>query len=91
MTALKKFDGEYWRNLFDSCVGRTTWPYGSDVWSKKEWVLPEIDSVDIISAFEGNSNLFFVLSLSSVQRWVLRLLNLIEELYSEKERDVVKN
>ncbi|KAL2945160.1 Threonine synthase 1 chloroplastic [Bienertia sinuspersici] len=29
------------------------------VWSKKEWVLPEIDGDDIVSAFEGNSNLFW--------------------------------
>ncbi|GAV72974.1 PALP domain-containing protein [Cephalotus follicularis] len=59
MEALMKFDGAYWRDLFDSRVGRTTWPYGSGVWSKKEWVLPEIDSDDIVSAFEGNSNLFW--------------------------------
>ncbi|KAF7814083.1 threonine synthase, chloroplastic [Senna tora] len=59
MEALKKYDGEYWRSLFDSRVGKTTWPYGSGVWSKKEWVLPEIDSDDIVSAFEGNSNLFW--------------------------------
>ncbi|XP_022154650.1 threonine synthase, chloroplastic-like [Momordica charantia] len=59
MEALKNFDGAYWRNLFDSRVGKTTWPYGSGVWSKKEWVLPEIDSDDIVSAFEGNSNLFW--------------------------------
>jgi len=59
MEALKRFDGAYWRTLFDSRVGRTTWPYGSGVWSKKEWVLPEIDPDDIVSAFEGNSNLFW--------------------------------
>ncbi|KAL3637431.1 hypothetical protein CASFOL_018599 [Castilleja foliolosa] len=59
MEELKKFDGEYWRSLFDSRVGKTTWPYGSGAWSKKEWVLPKIDSDDIISAFEGNSNLFW--------------------------------
>ncbi|KAL2537593.1 Threonine synthase 1 [Forsythia ovata] len=59
MDALKKFDGQYWRSLFDSRVGKTTWPYGSGVWSKKEWVLPEIDGDDIVSAFEGNSNLFW--------------------------------
>ncbi|KAH1066375.1 hypothetical protein J1N35_031362 [Gossypium stocksii] len=35
MTALKHFDGAYWRNLFDSCVGKTTWPFGSGFWSKK--------------------------------------------------------
>lgn len=57
--ALKRFDGAYWRRLFDSRVGKTTWPYGSGVWSKKEWVLPEIDDDDIVSAFEGNSNLFW--------------------------------
>ncbi|XP_031251948.1 threonine synthase, chloroplastic-like [Pistacia vera] len=59
MQALKQYDGKYWKNLFDSRVGKTTWPYGSGVWSKKEWVLPEIDSDDIVSAFEGNSNLFW--------------------------------
>ncbi|XP_058756438.1 threonine synthase, chloroplastic-like [Vicia villosa] len=59
MDALSKFDGAYWRNLFDSRVGKTTWPYGSGVWSKKEWVLPEINADDIVSAFEGNSNLFW--------------------------------
>lgn len=60
MEALKKAgDGAYWRKLFDSRVGKTTWPYGSGVWSKKEWVLPEIDDDDIVSVFEGNSNLFW--------------------------------
>ncbi|KAK7857033.1 threonine synthase [Quercus suber] len=59
IAALKTYDGKYWRDLFDSRVGKTTWPYGSGVWSKKEWVLPEIDDADIVSAFEGNSNLFW--------------------------------
>ncbi|XP_040369456.1 threonine synthase 1, chloroplastic-like [Rosa chinensis] len=59
MAALKNYDGKYWRDLFDSRVGKPTWPYSSRVWSKKEWVLPEIDSDDIVSAFEGNSNLFW--------------------------------
>ncbi|KAL2622622.1 hypothetical protein R1flu_002827 [Riccia fluitans] len=58
-SALKKYDANYWKNLFDSRVGKTTWPYGSGVWSKKEWVLPEIDNDDIVSVFEGNSNLFW--------------------------------
>ncbi|KMZ71866.1 putative Threonine synthase [Zostera marina] len=59
ISALKKYDGKYWKALFDSRVGHTTWPYGSGVWSKKEWVLPEIDSDHIVSLFEGNSNLFW--------------------------------
>ena len=36
----RQYGPEYWRALFDSRVGRTTWPFGSGVWSKKEWVLP---------------------------------------------------
>lgn len=59
MEALAKYDGAYWRKLFDSRIGHTTWPYGSGVWSKKEWVLPGIDSDHIVSLFEGNSNLFW--------------------------------
>ncbi|KAI4999870.1 hypothetical protein ZWY2020_004459 [Hordeum vulgare] len=31
MEALARFPGSYWRDLFDSRVGRTTWPYGSGV------------------------------------------------------------
>ena len=60
MDALKMYDDAYWRSLkmYDSCVGKTTWPYDSDVWSKKEWVLSEINPDDIVSAYEGNSNLF---------------------------------
>lgn len=57
--ALGRFDGEYWKRLFDSRVGKTAWPYGSGVWSKKEWVLPEVEDGDVVSLFEGNSNLFW--------------------------------
>ncbi|KDD75510.1 pyridoxal-phosphate dependent enzyme [Helicosporidium sp. ATCC 50920] len=59
MTALKQFDGAYWRRLFDSRVGTTGWPFGSGVWSKKEWVLPSLGPDDVVSMFEGNSNLFW--------------------------------
>ena len=40
MEALAIYGPEYWRALFDSRIGRTSWPFGSGVWSKKEWVLP---------------------------------------------------
>ncbi|GBG77579.1 hypothetical protein CBR_g24026 [Chara braunii] len=59
MEALGRYDAQYWKDLFDSRVGKSHWPYGSGVWSKKEWVLPEIDNDDIVSMFEGNSNLFW--------------------------------
>lgn len=59
MSELSKFGPDYWKTLFDSRIGTTQWPYGSGVWSKKEWVLPELGDADIVSMFEGNSNLFW--------------------------------
>ncbi|PXF42670.1 Threonine synthase 1, chloroplastic [Gracilariopsis chorda] len=59
MEALAKYDPSQWRDLFDRRSGRTVWPYGSGVWSKKEWVLPSIPDEDVVSMFEGNSNLFW--------------------------------
>lgn len=59
MEALAKYDPSQWRDLFDRRSGRTVWPYGSGVWSKKEWVLPSIPDDDVVSMFEGNSNLFW--------------------------------
>ena len=40
MEALSTYSPQYWKALFDERVGKTTWPYGSGVWSKKEWILP---------------------------------------------------
>ncbi|KAF9590767.1 hypothetical protein IFM89_038294 [Coptis chinensis] len=56
--ALKKFDAQYWKALFNS-RGKTTLSYGSSVWKYKEWVLPEIDADDIVSLCEGNTNAFW--------------------------------
>lgn len=32
-------------------------PYGSGVWSRLEWVQPKLEARDVVSLFEGNSNL----------------------------------
>jgi threonine synthase len=48
-----------WRALFDSRYGRTQYPYGSGVWSKMELVQPELDPDNVVSLFEGNTNLFW--------------------------------
>jgi hypothetical protein len=42
MEALAIYGPEYWKALFDARTGRTAWPFGSGVWSKKEWVLPQV-------------------------------------------------
>ena len=48
-----------WKELFESRVGTTEWPYGSGIWSKKEWVVPNIKNENIVSMFEGNTNLLW--------------------------------
>jgi threonine synthase len=40
MESLRIYSPQYWKALFDERVGKTSWPYGSGVWSKKEWILP---------------------------------------------------
>ncbi len=45
--------------LFDNRYKSTEWPYGSGVWGKKEWILPQIDNDNIVSLYEGGTNLFW--------------------------------
>jgi threonine synthase len=59
MEALKKHDASYWKELFYKRLRTTDYPYGSGIWSKKEWVLPNIDNENVVSLFEGNSNLMW--------------------------------
>ncbi len=48
-----------WRAIFDSRYKRTVWPFGSGVWGKKEWVIPEVPDDAIVSLDEGGTNLFW--------------------------------
>jgi len=43
MEALRRRDAQTWKELVEDRYKSTQWPYGSGVWGKKEWVLPEID------------------------------------------------
>ena len=56
---LKKTSAEDWKALFAARTHRNSWPYGSGVWGKKEWVLPEIQNENVVSMFEGHTNLFW--------------------------------
>ena len=56
---LKQRTARQWQQLFDSRVGTTAWPYGSGVWGLREWVVPSLADENIVSMFEGNSNLFW--------------------------------
>ncbi|MCG8425108.1 MAG: threonine synthase [Proteobacteria bacterium] len=57
--ALKRRSAAAWMKLFDSRVGTTNWPYGSGVWGKKEWVAPHVRDDNVVSLFEGNTNLMW--------------------------------
>jgi len=51
--------GSEWRQLFDRRYMRTTFPYGSSVWGKKEMVCPVVADENIVSMYEGGSNLLW--------------------------------
>ncbi len=57
--ALEQLDSKTWMKLFDNRYKSTEWPYGSGVWGKKEWVLPQINNDNIVSLYEGGTNLFW--------------------------------
>jgi threonine synthase len=59
MERLKKRSSEEWRTLFESRYRRNEWPYGSSVWAKRELVCPGVSNENIVSTYEGGTNLFW--------------------------------
>ena len=59
LAALKAHAGAEWRRVFDARYRRTEYPYGSGVWGKKEVVCPSIADENVVSTYEGDSNLFW--------------------------------
>ena len=57
--ALAGTDALEWKRLFEQRYKGTEWPYGSGVWGKKEWVLPGLDPENVVSLYEGGTNLFW--------------------------------
>ena len=57
--ALRERSPAAWKQLFDERCGRTRWPYGSGVWGKLEWVAPQVSADNVVSLFEGNTNLLW--------------------------------
>src|SRR5512142_3369057 len=57
--ALARRDAAAWMKLFEDRYKSNEWPYGSGVWGKKEWVLPEIADDNVVSLYEGGTNLFW--------------------------------
>jgi threonine synthase len=59
MDELRKTPAGDWKRIFRERAHSSEWPYGSGVWGKKEWVLPGIDNENVVSMYEGNTNLFW--------------------------------
>jgi threonine synthase len=57
--ALRSRSASAWMRLFDDRYKRTTWPYGSSVWGKKEWVAPSVRDDMVVSMDEGGTNLMW--------------------------------
>ncbi len=57
--ALRDRSAAGWMRLFDSRIRTNEWPYGSGVWGKKEWILPSLDNENVVSMYEGHTNLFW--------------------------------
>src|SRR5216683_5914246 len=59
LKALSQLDASAWKKLFADRYKCNEWPYGSGVWGKKEWILPEIANDNVVSLYEGGTNLFW--------------------------------
>ena len=56
---LQQQSADVWKTLIDRRVGATQWPYGSGVWGMHEWVMPDLRPENVVSMYEGNTNLFW--------------------------------
>jgi len=63
LSALRQRSASDWKALFDSRLHTNEWPYGSGVWGKKEWVLPQLDDENVVSTYEGHTNCFWAKEL----------------------------
>ncbi len=66
MQALSHRGAKAWMKLFEDRYKSTEWPYGSGVWGKKEWILPQIHNDNVVSLYEGTTNLFWAERLGRI-------------------------
>ncbi len=57
--ALRRRSAAAWIKLFEDRFMSTQFPYGSGVWGKKEWVAPHVRDENVVSMFEGGTNLYW--------------------------------
>ena len=59
ITPLQQRPASEWQTLLTRRAGTSKWPYGSGVWGLREWVMPDLRDENVVSMYEGNSNLFW--------------------------------
>jgi threonine synthase len=59
LEALRQRSPEAWLRLFADRYKSTEWPYGSGVWGKREWVCPGIRDENVVSMYEGGTNMMW--------------------------------
>jgi threonine synthase len=55
---LKIKSAAQWKTIFENRSRTNQWPFGSGVWGKKEWICPQVEPSNIVSTYEGHTNLF---------------------------------
>jgi threonine synthase len=58
LSELQKVTPEDWKRELDRRLGNSSFPNSSGIWNKREWVLPELQTENIISSGEGRTHLF---------------------------------
>ncbi len=59
MEGLKKVPAEEWKRVFAERAHTNEWPYASGVWGKRELVCPTVEPDNVVSMYEGHTNLFW--------------------------------
>lgn len=57
--ALRDRTADEWKTLLERRAGTSVFPYGSGVWGMREWVMPDLRDENVVSMYEGNTNLFW--------------------------------
>jgi threonine synthase len=57
--ALRDRTADEWKMLLERRAGTSVFPYGSGVWGLREWVMPDLRDENVVSMYEGNTNLFW--------------------------------
>ncbi len=57
--AWKRVGPAEWKARFEARAHATEWPFGSGVWGKREVVCPVVADDNVVSMFEGHTNLFW--------------------------------